>query len=81
MSFPAKRVRYGTKEEYDKTATTFRETQQSKSRYYYHGETINGDRVEWTTPRKMTNSWRKLQGEYNTRKRSKRRHDTLYFVV
>lgn len=81
MSFPAKRVRYGTREEYDKMDTTFRETQKSKSRYYYHGDTIDGDRVEWTTPRKMTNSWGELQGEYNTWKRSKRRHDTLYFIV
>ena len=77
-----KKVWYWTMEEYENTKTTFRETQKSKPRFYYHWDlNTEWEWEEWTTPRKMTNSRGKLQEEYDTWNKSRYRHDTIYFIV
>lgn len=76
------KVWYGTMEEYENTKTTFRETQKSKPKFYYHWDlNIEWEWEEWTAPRKMTSSRKKLQEEYDTWYKSKYRHDTMYFIV
>lgn len=77
-----KKIWYWTMEEYENTKTKFRETQKSKPRFHYHWDlNIEWEWEEWTTPRKMTNSRKKLQEEYNTWNKSRYRHDTIYFIV
>ena len=77
-----KKVWYWTMEEYENTKTTFRETQKSKPRFYYHWDlNTEWEWEEWTTSKKMTNSRGKLQKEYNTWNKSRYKHDTIYFIV
>ena len=76
------KVRYWTWEDYENCKVSFRTAQRSKPRYdYRREEDEDWELVEYTTPRRMTNTWAKLQEEFNTWNKSRYRHDTIYFIV
>ena len=76
------KVRYLTWDKYENCKISFREAQKSKLRYYYRWkEDENWELIEYTTKRRMTNTWDKLQEEYDMWNKSRYRHDTIYFIV
>lgn len=72
---------YGTEEEYQKTKLPFRERQKKKQRYNYHWDTVNWEWTERTTNKKMTNTTKELQEEYDKYEKERRDPKTLYFVI
>lgn len=74
-------IKFLTEEQYEQTKASFRDMQKKKQRYNYHGDTVNWEWTERTTKKKMTNTTKKLQEEYDKYEKEKRDPKTIYFVI